>query len=137
MEITGEYIFKLTMSMIDEMLTSGELDEAAVGEYRAKAPTLLTMLQSELIGIENRYRKREEYIHPVIIETLDQAFQVDDIKAVDLLSNGLAAHLMLHEDKTLANIFEQRYEEMKGMFLKPTPRTPETREDIYDAKLNY
>ena len=77
MEITGDYIFKLTMSMIDEMLTSGELDEQAVAEYRAKAPTLLTMLQSELVGIENRYRKREDYIHPVIIETLDQAFQVD------------------------------------------------------------
>ena len=137
MEITGDYIFKLTMSMIDEMLSSGELDEQAVAEYRAKAPTLLTMLQSELIGIENRYRKREEYIHPVIIESLDQAFQVDDIKAVDLLSNGLAAHLMLHEDKTLANFFEQRYEEMKGMFLKPTPRIPETREDVYDALLNY
>lgn len=137
MEITGDYIFKLTMSMIDEMLSSGELDEQAVAEYRAKAPTLLTMLQSELIGIENRYRKREEYIHPVIIESLDQAFQVDDIKAVDLLSNGLAAHLMLHEDKTLANFFEQRYEEMKGMFLKPTPRIPETREDVYDATLSY
>ncbi len=137
MEITGEYIFKITMSMIDEMLTSGQLDEAAVAEYRAKTPTLLTMLQSELIGIENRYRKREEYIHPVPIESLDQTFQVDDIKAVDLLTNGLAAHLMLHEDKTLANFFEQRYEEMKGIFLKPTPRKPETREDLYDAKLSY
>ena len=137
MEITGDYIFTITMSMIDEMLTSGELDENAVAEYRAKAPTILTMLQSELIGIENRYRKREDYIHPVPIETLDQTFQVDDIKAVDLLTNGLAAHLMLHEDKTLANFFEQRYEEMKGMFLKPTPRTPETREDKYDATLSY
>ena len=44
---------------------------------------------------------------------------------------------MLHEDKTLANYFEQRYQEMKGMFIKPTPRKPETREDLYDATLNY
>lgn len=135
--MTGNNVFTITMAMIDEMLTSGQLDESAVAEYRAKAPSILTMLQNELIGIDNRYRKREDYIYPVPIETLDQAFQIDDIKASTLLTNGLAAHLMLHEDKTLANFFEQRYEEMKGMFLKPTPRTPEAREDKYDALLRY
>ena len=87
--MTGENVFTITMAMIDEMLTSGQLDEAAVAEYRAKAPSILTMLQSEIVGIENRYRKREQYIYPVAIETLDQTFQVDDIKAMTLLTNGL------------------------------------------------
>ena len=135
--MTGETIFKMTMAMIDEMLTSGELDTEATAEYRAKAPHILTMLQNEIVGIENRYKKEEEYIYPVPIEDLSQTFQVDDIKATNLLTNGLAANLMLHEDKALANYFEQRYEEMKGMFLKPTPRKPETREDVYDAMLRY
>lgn len=135
--MTGNNVFTITMAMIDEMLTSGQLDAETTAEYKAKAPSILTMLQSELVGIENRYRDRKDYIHPVPIETLDQTFQIDDIKASTLLTNGLAAHLMLHEDKTLANFFEQRYEEMKGMFLKPTPRTPETREDKYDATLSY
>ena len=125
------------MAMIDEMLTSGELDAEATAEYRAKAPSILTMLQNELVGIDNRYRKEEERVEPVAIESLEQTVQVDTIKACTLLTNGLAAHLMLHEDKTLANFFQQRYEEMKGMFLKPIPRTPETREDKYDAKLSY
>jgi hypothetical protein len=127
----------MTMAMIDEMLASGELDAESTAEYRAKAPHILTMLQNEIIGIENRYKRDDEWIYPITIESLDQTFQVDDIKASNLLTNGLAANLMLHEDKTLANFFEQRYEEMKGMFLKPTPRIPETREDIYDATLNY
>ena len=135
--MTGNNVFTITMAMIDEMLTNGQLDAAAVAEYKAKAPSILTMLQNEIVGIDNRYRPRLEYIYPVPIETLDQTFQIDDIKASTLLTNGLAAHLMLHEDKTLANFFEQRYEEMKGMFLKPTPRRPETREDVYDATLNY
>ena len=135
--MTGENVFTITMAMIDEMLTSGQLDAAATAEYRAKAPAILTMLQNELIGIDNRYRNQYDYVHPVPIESLDQTFQIDDIKASTLLTNGLAAHLMLHEDKTLANFFEQRYEEMKGMFLKPTPRLPETREDKYDATLRY
>lgn len=133
----ADEIFNITMAMIDEMLTSGQLDAEATAEYRAKAPSILTMLQNELIGIENRYRKEDERVEPVAIETLDQTVQVDTIKACTLLTNGLAAHLMLHEDKTLANFFQQRYEEMKGMFLKPTPRTPETRVDKYDAKLSY
>jgi len=135
--MTGEDIFKLTMAMIDEMLSSGELDAESTSEYRAKTPHILTMLQNEIVGIENRYRKEDEWIYPVPIEDLSQTFQIDDIKSSNLLTNGLAAHLMLHEDKTLANFFEQRYEEMKGMFLKPSPRKPETREDVYDATLNY
>lgn len=135
--MTGNNVFTITMAMIDEMLTNGQLDAEATAEYRAKAPAILTMLQNELIGIENRYRKKEEYIFPVPIESLDQTFQIDDIKASTLFTNGLAAHLMLHEDKTLASYFNDRYEEMKGIFLKSMPRTPETREDKYDALLHY
>ena len=133
----AEDIFRITMAMIDEMLESGDLDAETTAEYRAKAPSILTMLQTELIGIDNRFREEEERIEPVVIETLDQTVQVDAIKATTLLTNGLAAQLMLHEDKALANYFEQRYQEMKGMFIKPTPRKPETREDLYDASLHY
>lgn len=135
--MTGNNVFTITMAMIDEMLATGELDAETTQEYRAKAPSILTMLQNELIGIDNRYREKDEYIYPVPIESLDQTFQIDDIKASTLLTNGLAAQLMLHEDKTLANYFEQRYEEMKGMFLKPTPKKPLKREDVYDSTLNY
>ena len=39
----AEEIFNMTMAMIDEMLTSGELDAEATAEYRAKAPSILTM----------------------------------------------------------------------------------------------
>ena len=133
----AEDIFTITMAMIDEMMETGELDPEAVSEYRAKAPSILTMLQTELIGIENRYRQKEEYVYPVLIEDLSQPLQIDDVKAQTLLTNGLAAQLMLHEDKKLASYFEQRYQEMKGMFLKPTPRKPITREDMYDASLHY
>ncbi len=135
--MTGENVFTITMAMIDEMLPNGSLDGETTQEYRAKAPSILTMLQNEIIGIDNRFRKKEDYIYPAPIETLNQTFQVDDIKASTLLTNGLAAQLMLHEDKTLANYFESRYIEMKGMFLKPTPREPEKKIDVYDASLNY
>ena len=133
----AEDIFKITMAMIDEMNTTGELDPTTTAEYRAKAPSILSMLQAEIIGIENRYRAKNEQIQPVPIEELEQPLQIDTIKATTLLTNGLAANLMVVEDKALANFFEQRYEEMKGMFLKPTPKSPEKRRDVYDSLLNY
>lgn len=133
----AETIFIMTMAMIDEMTDTGELDTTTTNEYRAKTPSILTMLQNEIIGIENRYRAVNEMVYPVPIKSLEQSVQIDDIKANTLLTNGLAANLMLHEDKALASFFEQRYEELKGQFLKPTPKSPITKEDKYDASLGY
>ena len=110
----AEEIFTITMAMIDEMNSNATLDEDSVSEYRAKAPFILTMLQNEIVGIENRYKRKKEYIYPVPIVDLNQTVQVDDIKANTLLTNGLAANLMMHEDTELASFFEQRYEEMKA-----------------------
>ena len=133
----AEAIFIMTMAMIDEMTETGQLDETTTAEYRAKAPSILTMLQNEIVGIENRYRSQNEMVYPVPIKSLEQSVQIDDIKANTLLTNGLAANLMLHEDKALASFFEQRYEELKGQFLKPTPKNPISKEDKYDASLGY
>ena len=132
----AEEIFNMTMAMIDEMTATG-LDEQTIADYKKKAPYILTMLQNELVGIENRFRSKKEQIYPIAIEDLDQTIELDSIKASTLLTNGLAANLMLHEDTALANYFEQRYVEMKGMFLKSAARKPEKREDVYDASLNY
>ena len=133
----AEDIFKMTMAMIDEMSTTGELDPTTTAEYKAKAPSILTMLQAEIIGIENRYRDKDEQIQPVPIQDLEQPLQIDTLKAATLLTNGLAANLMIVEDKALANFFEQRYEELRAVFLKPIPQKPESKLDVYDASLNY
>jgi len=125
------------MALIDEILGSGAIDPDTTQEYRAKAPMILTTLQNELVGIDNRYRKEEERVYPVEIESLEQPLQVDSIKATTLLAYGLAAHLMLDEDTNKASFFQQRYEELRAVFLKPIPQKPIKREDVYDANLNY
>ena len=131
-------VFTQTMAMIDEMTDTGELDTTSVADYKARAPYILTSLQNEIIGVENRYRKYNEYIRPVPITDLDnQDVQVDDIQANTLLVYGLAAKLMADENKTLANFMQQEFERLSGIFLKPKPVTPQSREDIYDASLTY
>ena len=63
-------------------LDNGALDGAAVAEYKARAPYILTALQNEIIGVENRYRKYEDHIRPVPITDLDNNYvQVEDIQA--------------------------------------------------------
>lgn len=131
-------VFTQTMAMIDEMTDTGELDTTSVADYKARTPYILTALQNEIIGVENRYRKYNEYIRPVPITDLDnQDVQVDDIQANTLLVYGLAAKLMSDENKTLANFMQQEFERLSGIFLKPKPVTPITREDKYDASLTY
>ena len=131
-------VFTQTMAMIDEMTDTGELDTTSVADYKARAPYILTSLQNEIIGVENRYRKYNEYIRPVPIIDLDnQDVQVDDIQANTLLVYGLAAKLMADENKPLANFMQQEFERLSGIFLKPKPQTPLKREDVYDASLTY
>lgn len=131
-------VFTQTMAMIDEMTDSGELDTVSVADYKARTPYILTSLQNEIIGVENRYRKYSSYIRPVPITDLDnQDVQVDDIQANTLLVYGLAAKLMADENKPLANFMQQEYERLSGIFLKPKPVTPEKREDVYGATLQY
>ena len=131
-------VFTETMAMIDEMTDTGELDTTSVADYKARTPYILTSLQNEIIGVENRYRKYGSYVRPVPITNLEeQDVQVDDIQANTLLVYGLAAKLMSDENKTLANFMQQEYERLSGIFLKPKPVTPEKREDVYDASLQY
>ena len=131
-------VFTETMAMLDEMTDTGELDTVSVADYKARAPYILTSLQNEIIGVENRYRKYGSYIRPVPITDLEnQDVQVDDIQANTLLVYGLGAKLMADENKPLANFMQQEYERLSGIFLKPKPVTPEKREDVYDATLQY
>ena len=131
-------VFTTTMAMIDEMLDNGALDGAAVAEYKARAPYILTALQNEIIGVENRYRKYEDHIRPIPITDLENNYvQVEDIQANTLLVYGLAAKLLADENKTLANFMQQEYERLFTYFVKPKPVGREKIEDVYDATLSY
>ena len=66
----AEEVFMSAMALIDEM-SSETLDETSVVEYKVKTPYLLTILQAEIVGIENRFKKVEDWIFPTKIETLE------------------------------------------------------------------
>ena len=62
---------------------------------------------------------------------IEDVIDLDDYICQSVLPYGLAAHLLMQEDLTSANYFQQRYEELKRMLEKGLPTVSEDIEDIY------
>jgi len=105
MATTGEETFSLCMALIDEYNDNGTVDATATIDYRAKTPALLTIMVTELA--------RKEGVESSIITDLADDLVVSDYTARVVLPYGLAAHLMLDENPSVASFFNQKFEEMK------------------------
>lgn len=119
--VTGLQVFNLTCALMDEMLDTGLISESDVKSYKAKAPSLLTILQTELLGIEGSATA------PTIITDLTQNLAVTDKTAIQTMPYGLGAHLMIVENPDIAGYFEDKYNEFKGKI----PKTEVVIEDVY------
>lgn len=104
---TGQEVFELTMSLIDEIEETGSVNETNTKGYKAKTPGILTVLQSELA-------KKEGLNMPPIITDLNNDLVVSDHTARVIMPYGLAANLMLNENPDLAIYCNSKYEEVKG-----------------------
>lgn len=100
-----QVIFNLAMDLMDERLSNGTIPAADTAEYKAKAPGLLTILQTELC--------RAEAVTPAVVSNLEDTVLVSDTVALAVLPYGLAAHLLIDENPDAASFFQQRYEESK------------------------
>ncbi|MCD7034312.1 hypothetical protein LRR81_08700 [Metabacillus sp. GX 13764] len=104
MAVTGQQVFDMAMTLIDEVSETGNIVIENPGYYKAKALTFLTTLQTELIPLDQS---------PVIQTDLSQYLLVSDRIALLVLPYGLAAHLLLIDDPNSASFFNDRYEELK------------------------
>lgn len=68
---------------------------------------------------------------PLVVSALTDTMQVDDVTARKVLPYGLAAHLLLNENPSVAAYFNDRYEEMKFIETKRPPAAFEQIEDVY------
>src|SRR5690606_20514601 len=93
MAVTGKQVFDITMNLIHEVSETGSiaLDSPAYYETRSKA--ILSILQSELLPITET---------PQILTSLDTELVIDDRLAIQVLPYGLAAHLLMQEDMSIA-----------------------------------
>lgn len=64
-------------------------------------------------------------------DSLSGVLVVDDVVATTVLPYALAARLLIHEDLTKADYYEQKYQEALFIVMKPKPAQFDDIEDIY------
>ncbi|MDF1507623.1 hypothetical protein PZE06_05435 [Robertmurraya sp. DFI.2.37] len=105
MAVTARQVYDLALVHIDEVMDSGKIAPRQPKYYEARAKSLITVLQTELLP---------QGTEPVIITDLNQEISLPDRVALLVLPYGLAAHLLMVDDMEIASFLNARYEELKN-----------------------
>lgn len=125
MATTVDTVFKLAMNLIDEITDAGLVNTQNTNNYKAKTPAILSILEAELMVLEGIEL-------PAMLTAVTDNVHVSDRTARLVLPYGLAAQLLLVEDRNTASFFQQRYEELK----RRIPRSFVAITDVYEAGEN-
>lgn len=115
MQITAKEVLEHALTLIDEM--QDDLTFNVDDIMFKKTPKILNVLCNELINIS-----KDIFVSPEItngktfikkIENLEQVLEIDYNTAITVLVYGLAAQLLLVDDPSISNYFNQKYEEGK------------------------
>lgn len=124
MSTTAQWVFDRAIHLMDEQNEStGATKTTDTKEYEFRTLSILNVLRHELYPISDTYAVAEAGKRPIVAEIMsfDQEIGLDDGVAQGIMPYGLAAHLLLGENDTLANYFSQRYTEMYNAMLKSLP----------------
>lgn len=130
---TGQWVFETTMAMIDELNDTGTADYSDTTEYKNRTLPILNILQGELYQYSDTYKQRNDRKRPVLypLESLEDYINLDDYICRTVLPYGLAAHLLVDENPTMAAFFQQRYEELKAGLRNGIPGMSQDIVDVY------
>ena len=134
--ITGMDVFQRAITMMDELSDEGKYKYDDTDEYRRRTLAILNVLQNELYPYSDTYKKNQEWDRtrrPVLLplDDLYTEIDLDDYAAGSVLPYGLAAHLLMDENPSTANYFQQRYDELKASMMRGLPAESEDIIDIY------
>lgn len=108
-----------------------ETDSSDTNEYRVRTLNILNLLRNELYPYSDTYEDDDEgRAIATKIRDFDSVIDLDDYLAGTVMPYGLAAHLLLNEDASSANFFQQRYEYLLS---KANIGRPAVSEDIEDV----
>lgn len=112
---TGNEVFDQAIHLMDEQNeTNGATRTQDTKEYEYRALSILNTLLPELYPYSDTYQASENGKRPIVVklDTLSQPIDLDDAICRGVLPYGLAAHLLLGENDTMASFFNQRYSEL-------------------------
>lgn len=129
---TAQDIFELAIAMMDEMDDQGRADHSDTTEYKNRTLPILNILRGELYIYSDTYDSQTDG-RPIaaMIEDFTRPIELDDYICQSVMPYGLAAHLLMDENPTSANFFQQRYEELKMSLMRGYPSGGS--EDIVDV----
>lgn len=112
---TAQWIFDKAMALMDELAEStGAALYSDTREYHNRTLPILNTIRHECYLASDTWRVAVAGERPVVAEItdFDTVIGIDDGVAQGAMPYGLAAHLMLGENDTLADYFSQRYLEL-------------------------
>ena len=115
---TGKDIFSAAMSIMDELSAAGEAVHSDTMEYEQRAPAILNVMLTEIKVLRG---DASDWL-PVPVETN---------YALGAMPYGLAANLLVDENPTAASFYQQRYEELRTLFVSRLPASVEDIEMLY------
>lgn len=130
---TVQAVFDKAIYLIDAQNEStGNTRTSDTKEYEVRTVGILNNLLDEVYPVSDTYEITEEGKRPYLddIVTFDDALDLDAKCLRNLLPLGLAAKLLSEENPTLANYFQQRYEEE---LINARRQMPAQFESIYEG----
>jgi hypothetical protein len=112
---TVKWVFDRAVELMNEMDDrTGETMTVDTKEYEVRTLGLINTLRNELYPYSDTYELRTDGKRTVcpVLERFDQILDLDDVVAQTILPYGLAAHLLLDDNPTMAAFFNDRYQEL-------------------------
>ena len=120
---TGRKIFNQAIAIIDELSSTGTVDDNQVSDYLARAPYLLDLWQKEMSKVEGLDFAED-------IENVEQPLMISD-KNCPSGAYYLASYFALADQNTeVANMCERKFHMLKNQ--NPLPSTDII--DVYGVK---
>lgn len=130
MSTTAQQVFNIAIGLMSAD-TNGLTETSDTLEYKNRTLLILNALRGELYPYSDTYARSEGGTRPTMlpISDFDTPINLDDYIAQTVMPYGLAAHLLIDENPTVASFFQQRYEEL----LDKHGNVPQDFEQIVDV----
>ena len=122
---TVESVFASAMGLMDELDPQGGAQSADTKDYERRAPAILNALCAELRTLTG---EGSDWLPASGTEDL---LPVEENYGLSDLPYGLAANLLVDENPAAASFYQQRYEELRAVYLA------RRRADLEDIELLY
>lgn len=134
----AQKIFEIAIAIMDSQSDDGRADVPDNAEYKNRTLHILNLLAGELYLYSDTCERDDEGRPiPAEIRAFDKPIDLDDYICRSVMPYGLAAHLLLSEDPTVANYCQQRYDELKMRLAQGLPAVSEDIVDVYGGYYPY